>query len=187
MKKISKIELENYRAYYDRLEFVLNKGENILLYGENGSGKTSLYKALDCFIQSFYAPVNYTHNRYKPAGALGEVVLSIGDYNPATGLVENARELKLASGVDNTAVEDTKDLKSLADSLRNGTAKVNCPEFDNTKIQQAIASLQSMLDCLFKNKPQTAPCTSWNLSDLSETLLSAINVCAGIHVLHLHC
>ena len=114
MKKISKIELENYRAYYDRLEFVLNKGENILLYGENGSGKTSLYKALDCFIQSFYAPVNYTHNRYKPAGALGEVVLSIGDYNPATGLVENARELKLASGVDNTAVEDTKDLKSLA-------------------------------------------------------------------------
>ena len=75
----------------------------------------------------------------------------------------------------NMEVVDFKDLKSLADSLRNGTAKVNCPEFDNTKIQQAIASLQSMLDCLFKNKPQTAPCTSWNLSDLSETLPPAIN------------
>ena len=80
----------------------------------------------------------------------------------------------------NMEVVDFKDLKSLADSLRNGTAKVNCPEFDNTKIQQAIASLQSMLDCLFKNKPQTAPCTSWNLSDLSETLLSAINAAKAL-------
>lgn len=34
MKRIRKIEIENSRAYYDRQEFILNKGENLLLYGE---------------------------------------------------------------------------------------------------------------------------------------------------------
>ena len=38
MKKITKIEIENSRAYYDRLPFSIEKGENVLLYGENGSG-----------------------------------------------------------------------------------------------------------------------------------------------------
>ena len=32
MKRIRKIEIENSRAYYDRQEFILNKGENLLLY-----------------------------------------------------------------------------------------------------------------------------------------------------------
>ena len=114
MKRISNIQIENYRAYYDRLEFKLERGENLLLYGENGSGKTSLYKALDGFFQSFYSPVSYTPNRYKPAGALGEVMLSIGDYNQTTGIVENTRKLKLVDGIDNTSVVDTVDLKALA-------------------------------------------------------------------------
>ena len=74
MKKITKIEIENSRAYYDRLTFSMEKGENVLLYGENGSGKTSLYKSLNDFIQSFYSHVSYTTNRYKPAGVAGEVI-----------------------------------------------------------------------------------------------------------------
>lgn len=89
MKRITKIEIENSRAYYDRLTFSLEKGENLLLYGENGSGKTSLYKSLNDFIQSFYSTVSFTPNRYKPLGADGEVILSIGDYNDATGEIDN--------------------------------------------------------------------------------------------------
>jgi energy-coupling factor transporter ATP-binding protein EcfA2 len=96
MKRISKIEIENSRAYYDRLTLSLDKGENLLLYGENGSGKTSLYKALNDFIQSFYAPVSYASNRYKPAGSFGEVKLSIGDFNPATNEVENVVDYTLS-------------------------------------------------------------------------------------------
>ena len=114
MKKISKIQLENFRAYYDRLTFSLDKGENLLLYGENGSGKTSLYKALDNFVQSFYTPVGYTPNRYKPAGAAGEVVLTIGDYDDVNKRVDNNVDYRLADGVDNTQVAGTPFLKSLA-------------------------------------------------------------------------
>lgn len=114
MKRITKIEIENSRAYYDRLTFSLEKGENLLLYGENGSGKTSLYKSLNDFIQSFYSTVSFTPNRYKPLGADGEVILSIGDYNDATGEIDNVVDYRFAGGVDNTKVAGTAFLKTLA-------------------------------------------------------------------------
>lgn len=114
MKKITKIEIENSRAYYDRLIFSMEKGENLLLYGENGSGKTSLFKSLNDFIQSFYSQVGYTANRNKPAGANGEVMLTIGDYNDVTGDVDNLVDYRYAQGVNNTNVAGTAFMKSLA-------------------------------------------------------------------------
>lgn len=114
MKRITKIEIENSRAYYDRLSFSLEKGENLLLYGENGSGKTSLYKSLNDFIQSFYSQVIYIPNRYKPTETTGEVLLSIGDYNDLTGEINNVVDYRYAKGVDNTRVAGTAFLKALA-------------------------------------------------------------------------
>lgn len=114
MKKITKIEIENSRAYYDRMIFSMEKGENLLLYGENGSGKTSLFKSLNDFIKSFYKTVSYTVNRYKPEGAVAEVILSIGDYNEAIGNIDNIVNYRYAKDVDNTNVENTAFLKTLA-------------------------------------------------------------------------
>ena len=114
MKRISKIEIENSRAYYDRLTLLLEKGENLLLYGENGSGKTSLYRALNDFIQSFYAPVPFTPNRYKPAGSAGEVLLSIGDFDDSTQTIINVVDYRLADGTDNRSVANTAFIKALA-------------------------------------------------------------------------
>ncbi|MCQ2286982.1 MAG: ATP-binding protein [Bacteroidales bacterium] len=114
MKKICKIELENSRAYYDRLSVSLDNGENLLLYGENGSGKTSLYRALDDFIQSFYAPIEYIPNRYKPKDSFGEVKLFIGDLNPVMMKVENVLNFAFSPGLNNTNVANTAYLKALA-------------------------------------------------------------------------
>lgn len=54
MKRINSIKLHNYGAFYnggyDKIE--LPKGENLLIYGENGSGKSSIYKALLNFFRS---------------------------------------------------------------------------------------------------------------------------------------
>ena len=53
MVKITKIEIKNFKAF--RGPDVINlgkRGQNLLLYGENGSGKTSLYKALELFLES---------------------------------------------------------------------------------------------------------------------------------------
>ena len=113
MKRISKIQIENYRGYYDQLSFSLNNGENLLLYGENGSGKTSLYKAMNDFIQSFYSHVSYIPNRYMMRGAPGKIALSIGDYNRGSA-VTNVVEYNFADGTDNTQMAGVSFMKALA-------------------------------------------------------------------------
>lgn len=44
--RIETIELHNYRAFY-HTHAISVKGKNMLIYGENGSGKSSLYKAME--------------------------------------------------------------------------------------------------------------------------------------------
>lgn len=114
MKRIKKIEIENSRAYYDRLTFSLENGENLLLYGENGSGKSSLFKSLSDFIHSFRSSVLYVSNRHKPAGATGEIVLSIGDFDEATRQFSEIEDHKFGCGIDNTNIQNTGYLKALA-------------------------------------------------------------------------
>ena len=51
--RITKIEIKNFRAFYGSYQIDLHKaGQNLLVYGENGSGKTSLYQALKKFLES---------------------------------------------------------------------------------------------------------------------------------------
>lgn len=52
MKRITKLEISNFRAFYDSYVIELTKGENLLIYGENGSGKSSLFKSLNNFFSS---------------------------------------------------------------------------------------------------------------------------------------
>ncbi len=47
--KITKITLKDFHAFKDECVIELPKGRNLLLYGENGSGKSSLYQALNLF------------------------------------------------------------------------------------------------------------------------------------------
>ena len=58
--RITKIELENFRAFYNNYLIDLGKdGKNLLVYGENGSGKSSLYKALKYFLDSHRQNLNF--------------------------------------------------------------------------------------------------------------------------------
>ena len=51
MMKITKINVKNFMAFQADCEFNLQtEGKNWLLYGENGSGKSSLYQALNLFL-----------------------------------------------------------------------------------------------------------------------------------------
>ncbi|MFT7380965.1 MAG: energy-coupling factor transporter ATP-binding protein EcfA2 [Roseivirga sp.] len=86
MKKITSITLENYRAFYGKYDpILLENGENVLIYGENGSGKSSLFKALrDFFVRSDSAlPQFVTHHHN--GGNPGEIKVSFTDYDPANG------------------------------------------------------------------------------------------------------
>jgi predicted ATPase len=45
--KISKINISNYNFFYGDFELPVN-GKNLLIYGENGSGKVQFIKLLNC-------------------------------------------------------------------------------------------------------------------------------------------
>ncbi|HPI68139.1 MAG TPA: AAA family ATPase [Bacteroidales bacterium] len=57
--KIKTIEIKNYKAFYGEHEFNVD-GKNLFVYGENGSGKSSLYYALKDFFQSSVETINFS-------------------------------------------------------------------------------------------------------------------------------
>lgn len=57
--KIKKIEIKDYKAFYGKHEINV-ASKNLFVYGENGSGKSSLYYGLKDFFQSSIEQFNYT-------------------------------------------------------------------------------------------------------------------------------
>ena len=55
MKRIKEIKIKNFKAFQQEQSFLLN-GKNLLVYGNNGSGKSSLFWALYTFLQSSTKP-----------------------------------------------------------------------------------------------------------------------------------
>lgn len=53
MQKISKLKLKNFKFFYGEKEIDF-ECKNVLIYGENGSGKSSIYWALYTFMQSVF-------------------------------------------------------------------------------------------------------------------------------------
>ena len=51
-RRITKMQFENYRAFYGEHTITLPKGENLLIYGENGSGKSSVFDGLSDLFRS---------------------------------------------------------------------------------------------------------------------------------------
>ena len=61
--RITEIKLNNYRAFYGEHTISLDKdGKNLMIYGENGSGKSSLFTALQNFFLSSVQKVNVEEN-----------------------------------------------------------------------------------------------------------------------------
>jgi AAA15 family ATPase/GTPase len=63
MRKIDKIRIKNFKAFLELQEFDL-KGKNLLVYGNNGSGKSSLYWALYTFLQSSEKTIEHVNDYF---------------------------------------------------------------------------------------------------------------------------
>lgn len=62
--RITQIDIKNFRAFYGHYTIELEKtGKNLIIYGENGSGKTSLFHALQNFIDSYNKNLNFADYR----------------------------------------------------------------------------------------------------------------------------
>ena len=61
--RITEFEIKNFKAFYGTYRIDLHKsGKNLLVYGENGSGKSSLYFALKLFLESSDEPSHKFEN-----------------------------------------------------------------------------------------------------------------------------
>lgn len=83
MKRIVGITVDNYKAYVIPRNIAMPMGENVLLYGENGSGKSSLYKAIRYFLSSSVGIGNFELNKFS-GRADGQVVLTYADIDAKT-------------------------------------------------------------------------------------------------------
>lgn len=67
MNWITEISIDNYRAFAKKEIINITEGNHLLIYGENGSGKSSIYYALkDFFASSFTSSqVNFKLNKFQ--------------------------------------------------------------------------------------------------------------------------
>ena len=70
--KIDHIKLTNYKFFHGTFEFPIN-GENVLIYGENGSGKSSIYKALKLLTQNNFTSLDDSLNIFANDGETTQV------------------------------------------------------------------------------------------------------------------
>lgn len=97
-KRITSIDLRNCRAYFGQYDALkLPSGENLLIYGENGSGKSSLYKALNNYFLSSNVPTTtYVKNRYQTVDE-GEINIEFSEFD-LTGQLQAASEVRYIFG-----------------------------------------------------------------------------------------
>ncbi len=55
--KIKNITINKYKAFQQSEDIIVG-AKNVFIYGENGSGKSSVYYALKDFFQSSVEPIN---------------------------------------------------------------------------------------------------------------------------------
>jgi len=89
--KITKISLQSFRAFDEPYELSLGEGKNLLLHGENGSGKSSIYLALKRFFEERGDDIAKHRNCFSPEPRSSHVRLHIKGAD-STG-TEHDREL----------------------------------------------------------------------------------------------
>jgi len=96
--RINKIKLVNYKFFYGEFELPVD-GENLLIYGENGSGKSSIYKALELLTREKIENLGQSRNIFSESGDI-EV------------------EFGFTNGTEFTITEDTEVLPDYVDFLK---------------------------------------------------------------------
>lgn len=86
--KITKIILESFRAFDESFELELGDGKSLLLHGENGSGKSSLYLALKRFFEERGDDIAAHRNQFSDAGRVSQVLIHLKGAD-ATGTVHD--------------------------------------------------------------------------------------------------
>ena len=116
--KIKVIEINNYKAFYGKQKINVG-GKNLFIYGENGSGKSSLYYALKDFFQSSIEDIdlNELENIFIPDSKKGNSYIKV-TFNPDSEGKNRNQNFQLAAAIKDTdsgadtSIRDANKLKS---------------------------------------------------------------------------
>jgi len=112
VKRIKSISLSNYRAYAEKYASIeLPVCQNMLVYGENGSGKSSLFKALNNYlVSSVDNHLPFVKNRYF-TNLDGEIKITFSDIDSVTNkpIEGTDQEFHFGSVNSNNTVNFIKD------------------------------------------------------------------------------
>jgi energy-coupling factor transporter ATP-binding protein EcfA2 len=114
--KIKTIEIHNYKAFYGNENLINVDGKNLFIYGENGSGKSSLYFALKDFFQSSMETIDLdaVENIFIDPANKGNVEIKL-TFNPDENdaVVDQVVDLSLTtSPYGNVTIRDANQLRS---------------------------------------------------------------------------
>ena len=131
--KIHNLHVENFKFFKDAFDLPI-EGKNILLYGENGSGKSSIYWSFYTFYQACLKPVNQAKKYflYSNTENLRNRYSNPADYSGITILFKNG-----GSGLQ---FEDSSNTVSVVDSLHPDFMRCQCDILcrnDDAKVRQS--------------------------------------------------
>jgi len=121
--RITDIYIKNYRAFYGEHHICLDKsGKNLMVYGENGSGKSSLFTALQDFLKSSVGKIDVEENIFVPTTQKNTASIKVDIKESPETSKTTSFELKLTDkeiiSADKTLIADANKIKGFFDYRR---------------------------------------------------------------------
>lgn len=118
--RITDIHIKNYRAFYGEHHICLaTDGKNLMVYGENGSGKSSLFTALQDFLKSSVGKIDVEENIFVPASQKNTACIKVNIKESPETSKTTTYELKLPDkeiiSADKTLIADANKIKGFFD------------------------------------------------------------------------
>lgn len=118
--RITDIYIKNYRAFYGDHHITLDKdGKNLMVYGENGSGKSSLFTALQNFFKASVAKVEIEENIFIPASEKNTASIKLRIRENAKATVIQDYDVDIRNGeiisADKTLIINANKIKGFFD------------------------------------------------------------------------
>jgi energy-coupling factor transporter ATP-binding protein EcfA2 len=118
--RITDIYIKNYRAFYGEHHICLDKdGKNLMVYGENGSGKSSLFTALQDFLKSSVSKIDVEENIFVPTSQKNTASIKVDIKESPETSKTTTFELKLTDkeiiSADKTLIADANKIKGFFD------------------------------------------------------------------------
>lgn len=141
--RVTDIRIKNYRAFYGEHHICLDKdGKNLMMYGENGSGKSSLYTGLkDFFLSSVQKLQEVEENIFTPASQKDKafIKLTIRESETSSKTTDfelNAIQKEIVSAdklliADANKIKGFFDYRSLLKTHLDFSGEVEVDIFDN--------------------------------------------------------